>query len=78
MLNEPSDVAWQRVREWDQHFILTDRTAFVATEDMMLTHHVASEVGMNRDGGVKGIVIEATNRAGWNDSAFIEWLGKVT
>ena len=78
ILNDPSDAAWQRVREWDQHFVLTDRIAFVATEDLTLTHDVATAVGMNKDGGVRGIVIEATNRSGWNDSLFIEWLGKVS
>ena len=78
ILNDPNDAAWQRVKEWELHFILTDRIAFVATEDMTLTHEIAATIGMNRDGGVIGLVIESTNRSGWNNSALNEWLGKVS
>ncbi len=78
ILNDPDETAWRKVREWKQHYVLTDRIAFIATDDLTLTHEIAATIGINREGGVTGLVLESTNRAGWNDSALIEWLGKVS
>ena len=78
VLNEPNENSWQRIREgWpDRHYFLTDRIAFVTTEDLILTQQISTKVGMNKEDRISGLVIEATNRSGWNDSGFVEWLGK--
>ena len=79
VLNDPDDTAWRKVKEWpNQHYILTDRLAFLVADDLVLTENIAAQVGMDKTGRVKGFVIEMTNRSGWNDSGFVEWLGKVT
>ena len=78
VLNEPSEFSWQKIREgWpDRHYFLTDRIAFIATEDLTLTQEIAVAVGMNKEDRISGLVIEATSRGGWNDSSFVEWLSK--
>ena len=79
ILNEPNELAWKKVMGWDgEHYILTDRIAFVVADSLVLTEKIAAHVGMNNDGRVKGLVIEMTNRAGWNDSGLVEWFGKVS
>ena len=78
ILNEPNNEAWTALKKWEQHFILTDRIAFVVEDDATITRDISNPLGMNKDGKVKGIVIEMTNRSGWNDIALNEWLEKVS
>ena len=81
VLNDPNEYAWEQVREtWPdhQHYILTDRIAFVVTEGVTLTTDIASTVGMNKEHQVTGFILDADSRAGWNDRGFVEWLRKVS
>lgn len=81
ILNKPSELAWERIKSnWPKHrhYFLTNRIAFIAPDEIIITTDIASTVGMNRDDKVQGIVIEATNRGGWNDKSLIEWFEKVS
>lgn len=81
VLNEPSKPTWEKVKEnWpgsEQHLILTDRIAFIAPPPIALTQEIANTLGISSEGKVIGLVIEANNKAGYNNSSLIEWLGKV-
>jgi len=81
ILNEPNEAAWQKVKaKWPDrtNFILTDRIAFIATEELTITNDVAEAVGVSKEGGISGVVFDASRLAGWNDSGLVEWLGKVS
>ncbi len=80
VLNEPNEDVWNVIRQkWPglQHYMVTDVLAFIAPEEPTLTSLVADEIGMNREGRVKGLVVEADTRSGFNSAPFIEWLNKV-
>ena len=78
ILNEPNAHSWETVKQgWpNRHYILTDRIAFVSADEYTLTHEIAAAVGMDKEQRVSGIVIEAENRGGFNDSGLVEWLSK--
>ena len=82
ILNEPNDSAWEAVREnWpNHHHILTDQIAFIAVPEdkLTLTDDIAEPIGLNESKKIRGLVIEAEHRAGFNDSSLVEWLGKFT
>lgn len=79
ILNESNKKTWDTIKsEWaERSYILTDTIAFIAPEKINLTQEIANILGMNSEGKVTGMVIESKNKAGWNDSSLIEWLGKV-
>lgn len=79
VLNEPNETAWRQVRsEWpDRHYIVTDCLAFIAPEGFTLTEGIAETIGMDEQGGVTGVVIEATAYSGFNRSGLWEWARKV-
>ena len=80
-LDRPDEGAWERLKaEWpkSRRYILTERLAFVAPEDIMLTEDIGEAIGMNEEFEVSGIVTEiqydTTN--GWHRQAVWEWLRK--
>ena len=79
-LNDPAEDAWIQVREsWpERHYILTDRLAFIAPEDTLLTETVGEMVGMNEERKLSGFVVEITYEAinGWNRPGLWEWMRK--
>ena len=77
-LNDPDDEAWARVNEhWNgRQYILSDHLAFVAPEETTLTEEIANTIGINKDGGVVGIVIESSGHFGFNNPGLWEWMRK--
>ncbi len=77
-LNEPSEDAWDNVREeWGgKHFILSPTTAFVASPDLTLTSEIARKVGISDETGTLGVVFEVQAYNGFNRSDLWEWLRK--
>ena len=80
-LNQPDEGAWERLKaEWpkSRRYILTDRLAFVAPEEMSLTEDIGEIVGMNAEFDVTGFVAEIQYGTinGWNRQALWEWLSK--
>lgn len=80
VLNHPNESAWETIRkEWpDTHFVLTDRIAFIAQDDVITTQDVANRIGLNREKKILGVVLDAEHRAGWNNRDCIEWLRKAS
>ena len=80
-LNQPDERAWGRLKaKWPESrsYILTDRLAFVAPEEIMLTEDIGEIVGMNLEHDVTGFVAEIQYDTinGWNRQAVWEWLRK--
>ena len=80
-LNEPNEGAWKRLQNrWPKphRYVLTDRLALVAPEEIMLTEDVRDVVGMNDEHEVTGFVAEIQHNTidGWNRQALWEWLRK--
>ena len=80
-LNQPDKDAWERLKtEWPKprHYLLTDRLAFVAPEEILLTEDITDTVGMNDEHDVTGFVVEIEYGTinGWNRQALWEWLRK--
>ena len=78
VLNEPNEAAWRQVKsEWpDRHYIVTDHLAFVASEEVILTEGIAEALGMDDEGNVTGVVIEAASYSGFNKPGLWEWARK--
>ena len=80
-LNQPDEGAWERLKDArpeSRRYVLTDRLAFVAPEEILLTEEVGEIVGMNDEHEVTGIVTEIQYDTinGWNRQAVWEWLRK--
>ena len=80
-LNQPDEDTWERLKaKWPEsrRYVLTDRLAFVATEELMLTEDICEIVGMNEEHDVTGFVAEIQYDTinGWNRQAVWEWLRK--
>ena len=80
-LNQPDEGAWERLKaEWpkSRRYVLTDRLAFIAPEEITLTEDIGEIVGMNEEHHVTGFVAEIQYDAinGWNRQAIWEWLQK--
>lgn len=80
-LNRPDEGAWERLKaKWpkSRRYLLTDRLAFVAPEEAVLTEDIGEIVGMNEEHDVTGFVaeIQYDNINGWNRQAIWEWLRK--
>ena len=80
-LNRPDEDAWERLKaKWQKprRYLLTDRLAFVAPEEITLTEDIGEIVGMNEEYDVTGFVaeIQYDNVNGWNRQAIWEWLRK--
>ena len=78
VLNEPDEAAWERVKSgWpDRHYIVTGHLAFVAPEEVILTEGITEELGMDDEGNVTGVVIEAASYSGFNKPGLWEWARK--
>ena len=80
VLNEPSEAAWNRIKEnWESHYLVSDTLALIATESPALTLSIAeSRRGRHklRTGGVTGIVFQISYYNGWHDRTTWEWLAK--
>ena len=75
-LNEPNAGAWKRLQDrWPKphRYVLTDRLALVAPEEIMLTEDVRDVVGMNDEHEVTGFVAEIQH----NDHRRVESAGFV-
>ena len=80
-LNQPDEGAWERLKaEWpnSRSYVLTERLAFVAPEEITLTEDIGGIVGMNEEHEVTGFVAEIQYDTinGWNRQAIWEWLRK--
>ena len=79
-LNKPDAGAWERLKShWPKrHYILTDRLAFIAPEELTITEEVSDAVGVNSEHEVTGVVVEIQYETinGWNRKALWEWLSK--
>ena len=78
VLTDPDEGAWAAIREeWsDAHILLTDRIALIKAGPSTTTADISQRVGMNREKGVTGLVLDATYRSGFAESRLIEWLAK--
>ena len=77
VLNEPSETAWNRIKEnWESHYLVSDTLALIATESPALTLSIAESIGINKEGGVTGIVFQISYYNGWHDRTTWEWLAK--
>lgn len=78
VLNEPDEAAWQQVKDhWpDRHYIVSGCLAFVAPEALILTEEIAKTIGMDSQGNVTGVVIEAASYSGFNKPGLWEWARK--
>ena len=78
VLNDPDPGTWEAVKaKWgDDHRFLTDRIAFVAPEKTVLTREIADTLGMNKEGGIRGIIVEMENFSGFNSADAVEWVRK--
>ena len=79
-LNQPDEGAWTRLKaEWPKrHYTLTDRLAFIAPEEPILTEEICQSIGMSTEADVTGFVAKIDYGAlnGWNRQALWEWLSK--
>ena len=81
VLNEPDEGAWERLKnKWPKpnHYILTDRLAFISPKEVLLTEDITHAVGMNNEFDTTGFVTEVRYGTinGWNRQALWEWLEK--
>jgi hypothetical protein len=76
VLDSPNEQAWNNVRDlWpESHFIHTDRIAYLRLPTSTLTSSISSQVGMNRERKVRGVVLRVDSYYGWNDRGLWEWL----
>ena len=77
VLNEPSEAAWNRIKEnWESHYLVSDTLALIAMESTALTLNIAQSIGMNETDAVGGIVFQIIHYNGWHDRTTWEWLAK--
>ena len=77
VLNEPSEPAWDRIKEhWENHYLVSDTLALIAMEGTAITSNIAQSIGMNETDAVEGIVFQISHYNGWHDRATWEWLAK--
>ena len=77
VLNGPSETAWDRIKEkWKNHYLVSDTLALIATEEIAITLSIAESIGINKEGGVTGIVFQVSYYSGWHDRTTWEWLAK--
>ena len=80
VLDEPNDSAWQNIQEFwpEDHFIHTERVAFIADNNlMMLTSDISTKVGIG-EVTFNGIAVNTTSYYGHSSMRLWEWLAKAS
>ncbi len=76
---ESSTYAWDKIKEsWESsHYILSDRVAFIVSEDPKITtRKISDTIGMDKNQQINGVVLQVSHFNGYETVDLWEWLAK--
>ena len=65
-------------KEWPEirHFFFNPYVACIVQDEPILTRDLADKLGFNKDGQVRGVVVEKSAWNGFASNDFVEWARK--